>query len=99
MKSVLTRTIQSKRGSNSLKLSGALAAIPFIQVDEIHVDTSKKNVAGLFREQDSLSPSAAFNSYLSVVSGACLGMGLVFAGTDNESAKRVISIYLKYLKS
>jgi anaphase-promoting complex subunit 1 len=45
-----------------------------------------------------LSPKSALGAYLCIVTGYCIGIGLVHAGTSNESAKATILAKLKVLQ-
>mmetsp|Transcript_6661 Transcript_6661/g.5971 ORF Transcript_6661/g.5971 Transcript_6661/m.5971 type:complete len:924 (+) Transcript_6661:1297-4068(+) len=41
------------------------------------------------------SPGSALNAFVSVISGLCMGLGLVLAGTYNLNAKSIIMNYLR----
>ena len=45
-----------------------------------------------------LSTQSALLLFLNVVAGSCLGLGLVFAGTTDETAASVLLVHLKLLQ-
>lgn len=45
-----------------------------------------------------LSPSTIFTLYIHIVTGYCLGMGVVYAGTFDTRAKETLLHYLSYLQ-
>jgi len=68
---------------------------PYFLDDLVDDHRSDPNSA---RQLSQLSPAAAFMAYLSIVTGCCLSLGLVFAGTDDARAKEMILNILVLLR-